>query len=228
MTTFKLTFSITAVLVLLLVVPMELFADDLTFREFYRDSRIPGWPMWVIASIVTIAAATAVVLTGGAAAPPLVVAFGTWIGGMMGLSGAAATSAGLALLGFGSIASGGLGMVGGATLLTAAMTFSTDVAAGYAIEHVVSEVTYRRLLEKSRQLPTLPIPINEAGLDSYRAALRVLESINEDEPLVFPENQAVIREAIRTALQHGTHDAGDTSDPEDLSILRYYRGISSS
>jgi len=39
------------------------------------------------------------------------------IGGFMGLSGAAATSAGLALLGGGSLAAGGFGMVGGQTLL---------------------------------------------------------------------------------------------------------------
>ena len=215
---FKVSLSVTAVLVLFLVVPTELLAGEATFKEFYKDSPIPGWPTWLIAGIVTIAAATAVVLTAGAAAGPLVATFGTWIGGTMGLSGAAATSAGLALLGGGSIASGGFGMVGGATLVTAAMTFSTDLALAYTIEHVVSEATYRRLSEESKQLPTLPVPINEAGPDSSRAALLVLESIKEDEPLVFPENQAVIGEAIRTLQYAGTDDAGETSDPEDLAV----------
>lgn len=217
---FRVSFSVTVVLVLFLVAPTELVASEATFKEFYKDAPIPGWTTWMIASIVTIVAATAVVLTAGAAAGPLVATFGTWIGTTMGLSGAAATSAGLALLGGGSIASGGFGMVGGATLVTAAMTFGTDVALGYAIEHVTSEVTYRRLSEMSKQLPTLPLPINEAGPDSSRAALRVLEIINEEEPLAFPENQTVIREAIRTALYRGGDESEATSDPEDLAVQR--------
>ena len=218
MSGFQASFFVAALLVLFLVVPTELMAAEATFREFYKSSPIPGWPTWLIAGIVTIAAATAVVLTAGAAAAPLVATFGTWIGGTMGLSGAAATSAGLALLGGGSIASGGFGMVGGATLVTAAMTFGTDVVLGYAIEHVVSEATYRRLSEESKQLPTLPVPINETGPDSFRAALRVLESIKEDEPLVFPENQAVIREAIRTLQYPGGDDDEETSDPDDIAV----------
>ena len=52
--------------------------------------------------------------TAGIAAP----AIGAAIGGSMGLTGAAATSAGLAWLGGGSIASGGVGMAGGTALLT--------------------------------------------------------------------------------------------------------------
>ena len=54
------------------------------------------------------------VLTMGMAAPVI----GTAIGGAMGLSGAAATSAGLAFLGGGSLAAGGLGMAGGTALVT--------------------------------------------------------------------------------------------------------------
>ncbi len=44
---------------------------------------------------------------------------GAAVGGAMGLSGAAATSAGLAALGFGSLASGGMGMVGGTIIVGA-------------------------------------------------------------------------------------------------------------
>ena len=46
----------------------------------------------------------------------------------MGYSGAAATNAGLAPLGGGSIASGGLGVVGGTALLVTALEFTTAVA----------------------------------------------------------------------------------------------------
>lgn len=51
-----------------------------------------------------------------AAAPAIGGAVGTLVGGY---SGAAATSYGLALLGFGSVAAGGLGMAGGAMVVTA-------------------------------------------------------------------------------------------------------------
>lgn len=66
-----------------------------------------------------VAAATAVglgagVLTAGWAAPVV----GGAIGASLGLTGAAATSAGLALLGGGSLAAGGFGVFGGTILIT--------------------------------------------------------------------------------------------------------------
>lgn len=54
------------------------------------------------------------VATMGVAAPVI----GAAVGGALGMSGAAATSAGLAFLGGGSVAAGGLGMAGGTALLT--------------------------------------------------------------------------------------------------------------
>lgn len=64
--------------------------------------------------VVVVAGGAAVgVLTGGLAAPLI----GSAVGGAMGLSGAAATSAGLALLGGGSVAAGGLGMAGGTAVI---------------------------------------------------------------------------------------------------------------
>ena len=66
-------------------------------------------------SVLAIIGATVVLgITGGAAAPLI----GSMIGStFLGLSGAAATSAGLALLGGGSLAVGGLGMAGGTALI---------------------------------------------------------------------------------------------------------------
>lgn len=64
--------------------------------------------------VAVVAGGAAVgVLTGGLAAPLI----GGAVGGVMGLSGAAATSAGLALLGGGSVAAGGLGMAGGTAVI---------------------------------------------------------------------------------------------------------------
>lgn len=67
-----------------------------------------------------------IIIAGGAAIGGLAVAAGPLIATVMpaasGLSGAAAVSAGLAQLGFGSIASGGLGMTGGLWMLGLAGT----------------------------------------------------------------------------------------------------------
>jgi hypothetical protein len=60
-------------------------------------------------------------ITAGAAAP----AVGAFVGSsFMGLSGCAATSAGLAAIGGGSVAAGGGGMAAGATLITTTLTAS--------------------------------------------------------------------------------------------------------
>ncbi len=69
---------------------------------------------------------------------------------MMGLSGIAATNAGLALLGGGSIASGGFGIIGGTALLTAALSFGTDVVIDYTIGKAVSDYKYSNLVENSK------------------------------------------------------------------------------
>lgn len=66
-------------------------------------------------SVLAIIGATVVLgITGGAAAPLIGGMIGTSI---LGLTGAAATSAGLALLGGGSLAVGGLGMAGGTAII---------------------------------------------------------------------------------------------------------------
>ena len=139
--------------------------------------------------------------TGGAGAPAAVVAAGTWIGKMMGLSGAVATNAGLALLGGGSIASGGFGMVGGAALLTAVFTFSTEVAFDYSVrtaEEFISQYSYAKLAEKSENMTTLPMPVNQSGPESYENAVKILSNIRDDEPLFSSNSRDILSKAIRT------------------------------
>jgi hypothetical protein len=66
-----------------------------------------------------LAAASAAGLVLGVATMGIAAPFiATAVGGALGLSGAAATSAGLAFLGGGSVAAGGFGMAGGTALLT--------------------------------------------------------------------------------------------------------------
>lgn len=76
----------------------------------------------------------------------------------MGYSGIAATNAGLALLGGGSIASGGTGIVGGAALLTAALTFGTDIVISYGTDKVLAEYNYSKFIEYKFDLKHLSHP----------------------------------------------------------------------
>ena len=73
---------------------------------------------WARVGVIAAGGAALGALAGPFAAPYI----GTAIGGAMGLSGAAATSAGLALLGGGSLAAGGMGMAGGALVVSGTIT----------------------------------------------------------------------------------------------------------
>ena len=75
---------------------------------------------------------------------------GGYIGKMAGLSGAAATSYGLALLGGGSLAAGGLGMAGGSAFI--GLGFGLFHGAKYIKKDFVDELN---IVQAQRQLPLL-------------------------------------------------------------------------
>jgi len=81
---------------------------------------------------IVLVSGAIVIVTWGTGAP-VTSAIGTAIGGNMGLSGAAATSAGLAWLGGGAILAGGGGMATGTTVI-ALSGMVVDYIAGKAIE----------------------------------------------------------------------------------------------
>lgn len=195
-------------------------ADYATFESFYK----PGWqPMWWLAALTTLVAAGAVILTGGAASP-IVTSIGTWIGGMMGFSGIAATNAGLALMGGGSIASGGFGIVGGAALLTAALTFSTEIAIDYGADRVLNAYSYSKFSEQSKEMTTLPLPKNKTGPDSYKAALKILGQANEKEPTIDYSNQKLIAQAAEALTSDRLAVPSDTTDQlREQSLLALLR-----
>ncbi len=85
------------------------------YRSWLAFERVNAKKFSTIAT--TMVAGVAVVGPMAFVAAP---AIGGAIGASAGLSGAAATSHGLALLGFGSVAAGGLGMAGGTAVVTAA------------------------------------------------------------------------------------------------------------
>lgn len=115
-------------------VPVSVFCAEHTHRvpDFERiDHRIEDLTQWRkfrefkamhVARAATFSGTAVAMLaigaSGGLAIAPMI---GSAIGTtFLGLSGAAATNAGLAALGFGSLASGGLGMAGGSMVVAAA------------------------------------------------------------------------------------------------------------
>lgn len=208
------------VLLGLLVAPQLGLAGDevATFAAFYEPSGVVNW---LLISLIAIAAGAAIFFTGGAASPA-VAAIGTWVGGTMGLSGAAATKAGLALLGGGSIASGGFGMVGGAALLTAALTFSTELAFDYSFGALYAKYEYHELVERSKVLATLPLPRTTGGLEKRIAALDALDDVDDEKPLVAPGNVELIRKAItelQTAAESGEFERHEQARLHSLLSL---------
>jgi hypothetical protein len=149
-----------------------------TFASFYHQGPWVNW-LWsgLAAAVVGI-----LVFIGWPFLGPVMTAtigsIGTSIGSLMGLSGIAATNAGLALLGGGAIASGGFGIIGGTALLAAALTFSTEVTLDYAIGSAMSEYEASEFVDASLKMMTLPLPVNTSGPDSVRAAGKAMESSN--------------------------------------------------
>jgi hypothetical protein len=162
----------------LLMASVTAFSADgvSTFASFYHQGPWVKW-LWggLAAAIVGI-----LVFIGWPILGPVMTAtigsIGTSIGSLMGLSGIAATNAGLALLGGGAIASGGFGIIGGTALLAAALTFSTEITLDYAIGTAMSKYEASKFADASLKMMTLPLPVNASGPDSVRAAGKAIES----------------------------------------------------
>lgn len=205
-----------------------LTTDDITFESFYKESSSIGW---ITAGVIAaIAAVTITVVTLGAAAPVIAAAssaaasVGSALGGIMGLSGAAATNAGLALLGGGSLAAGGLGMAGGVAVVVSALTFGTAVTVDYATSKALTEYSYSNFAKKSKNMITLPIPKNTDGCDTYEEAIEVLQDIDEEKPLSSEFNQDIVNKSIEVLNNIITDNIDDDekAKKESLHALLYF------
>lgn len=203
------TLAVLAIGLLLIPEISNAASEFATFESFYRKSILTPWTIGA-AIILAIIGGTAIFFTGGTATP-IVASMGTSAGNLIGLSGAAATNAGLALFGGGSVAAGGLGMAGGAALLTAALSFSTTVVFDYGAGKAMEAYDYLKFVEHSKSMVTLPLPRNTSGSDSYEDALDILEDINQEETLFTNQNQAFIQKAIKII---GTANKTDLSSEE--------------
>jgi hypothetical protein len=94
-----------------------------------------NWKKVALVGGVAVGGGALAFATGGLAVPFI----GTFIGGAMGLSGAAATSAGLALLGGGAVAAGGGGMAAGTLVATGALAAAGAGAGALAASRVPVE-----------------------------------------------------------------------------------------
>lgn len=201
----------------------EAAPDLASFESFYRQS----WSMspwsWALAAVAAIATVVAVIVFAPSAGP-IVSGVGTWIGGMFGFSGAAATNFGLALLGGGAVASGGFGIVGGTALLTAAFTFGTDIVIDYAAGLAVESYQYEKFAAASQQMVTLPLPRSKKGPRSYEHAVYMLRDVNADEPLSSQGNRTLVRSVIDDMRQRSTvgFDAADLARHESMLALLYF------
>lgn len=190
------------------LIPATAYAGDAaTFKSLYKESTAL---MWSVAAIAAIGAGALIYFTAGTASPA-VAGVGTWIGSLMGYSGVAATNAGLAFLGGGSLAAGGFGMLGGVTLLTVALSFGSGIAIDYTVGEAVAEskYSYSDFSKQSTGMLTLPIPVNTSGPRSYMLALQALKKAKHDELSSSEFNQNVIQEAINTI--HSVNDQNPTN-----------------
>ena len=137
-----------------------------------------------VSRIATVSAVTAgVVASGGLLAAPAV---GGAIGSLAGYTGAAATSYGLAFLGGGSVAAGGLGMVGG-TYAVAAMGAALGGALGTQVTnaYVGEDKSFR--IEKFIDGPGTPV-IVARGFSTekdrnWASAMDAVEARYPDSPI---------------------------------------------
>lgn len=166
---------------------LDMRIDDLTdFQELqeYRVMNLPRAAKLAVAGTVALAAATPL---GFALAPAVGGAIGSTF---LGLSGAAATNAGLAMLGMGSLAAGGLGMAGGTLVVAAAGGLLGSAAGVRALSAYLGDDSSFNII-KVRDGAGVPVLILRGFLTegklSWRTEVRAIESAYPDSPLYTVE-----------------------------------------
>jgi hypothetical protein len=129
-----------------------------------------------------------VALIGGAGVESATQAVGSFIGQQMGLSGAAATSAGLAWLGGGSLAAGGTGMAGGMFVVSAATHTAThSVASGARLAIRLASTSSSAFIS---ELAKLDVVVELCG----RSAAEVASALRALEPQLAKSHKQALEE----------------------------------
>ena len=157
------------------------------------------------------------VVTAGWAAPIV----GGAIGGTLGLSGAAATSAGLAMLGGGSIAAGGFGVFGGTILVTGVGGVFAAGAAGATTRF--SRIGAAAVVADAIKLDLLAKLVLADSQDRDQKLRRVAEGL-QNRINDFSEKINLLSERIATLKSENTRlRAENSSLKEESATLREER-----
>jgi hypothetical protein len=159
-------------------------------------------------------------------------AIGTWIGNLAGLSGAAATSFGLAFLGGGSIAAGGFGMVGGNIVLGVAFGGARAAQSGLtALQSDILDLTTGQrnlaiLLAAGRALRTagydrLPAWIHGRILERRMEARRDLGTLESSEDEVRERRKRI--EARHDLYQQALEMSKSYDWTTSVDVIRKFR-----
>ena len=208
---------------------------EASIADFYEASGGIGVWGWVVIGVSAVAFGVLAFFTAGttaATAPAWVAAVGTWVGSSVyGLTGIAATNAGLALLGGGAVAAGGLGIKGGVVLLTVLASTSADIAISYSVEEAMAGITTSTFVQESKKLSTLPLPLNAEGSAAYVDNLNWLkgeqEKLSDEDKevgLLGEKMQALLSEAaiIMGRDMQATGDSGErVKDRAFMSLLNF-------
>jgi hypothetical protein len=172
---------------------------------------------WGRVAAVSVVGLGVGVVTAGWAAPIV----GTAIGGTLGLSGAAATSAGLAMLGGGSIAAGGFGVFGGTILVTGVGGVFAAGAAGATTRF--SRIGAAAVVADAIKLDLLGKLVLADSQDRDQKLRRVAEGL-QNRINDFSEKINLLSERIATLKSDNTRLRADNSSlKEELATLREER-----
>lgn len=178
----------------------NMITDDVSFASIYKESSSVGWGTVALVTVVVVGATAVTIFSGGTAAPALAaaassmpgVASAAGLAGAAGTTGAAATASGLAAVG--SVVGGG--MAAGIVVVSAGLTFGTEVVVDYTIGKALDEYSYSNFAENSKHMKTLPIPKNTDGCNSYEDAMEIIEGIDSDSLVSSENTQGTIKKAI--------------------------------
>lgn len=168
--------------------------EDIYPKPFFETTT--GKFVLIGGSAVVIATVTYFTAGGGlAAAGPI----STWVGTQIGMafgSGSGATAAGLALLGGGTIASGGFGIAGGLAVLAAI----SDIGIALALDQAAGAIPNSDLASQKYRILKIPVP--KKANDAVLAELEAAEQLIEQREAIKASSRESARYAAKIRLHY--------------------------
>lgn len=205
----RLLAALALVLVLMPAGPVSA-ADPGSFAAFYREDSYTNWWDWTLIGGTAVAAGVITFYTAGTV-PALAGSIGGFVGKLFGFSGIVAQNFGLALLGGGPIAAGGLGIQGGVALLTTLNALAFESAVQFAVVENVDAYfeasDYRDLVAKSQSMITFPLPRAADGSQALEDMMHILHtSKGNAAPMTDPSNADALEKALWISFDIGQAD----------------------